>query len=153
MENMMSNSSGLSAPSPRDLADLYLARVGAFWGAPDEPKKSAAIADLFADDVDWHVAGDPALVPWAGRRRTRESVRAFFPALARGVEPRRYEVKRILADDTMAVIVGELASAIRSTGKLVESPFAIELTILDGRITRYQLHEDSYAVALGCSAR
>ncbi|AOF88822.1 nuclear transport factor 2 family protein [Sinorhizobium sp. RAC02] len=148
----MSNAAAVSVPSPREVAELYLARVGAFWGAPDASERCEAIADLFADDVDWHVAGDPALVPWAGRRRTRESVRAFFPALAQGVEPRRYQVKRILADDTMAVIVGELMSAIRSTGKLVESPFAIELTVLEGRITRYQLHEDSYAVALGTSA-
>lgn len=140
------------ALSPREVAEHYLARVGAFWGAPDAPEKSEAIADLFADEVDWHVAGDPALVPWAGRRRTRASVRAFFPELARGVEPRRYEVKRILADDTMAVIIGELTSAIRSTGKLVESPFAIEVTVRDGKIVRYRLHEDSYAVALGFNA-
>lgn len=149
----MSNAAAVPVPSPRDVAELYLARVGAFWGAPAEPEKSAAIADLFAEDVDWHVAGDPALVPWAGRRRTRDAVRAFFPVLAQGVEPRRYEVKRILADDTMAVILGELTSAIRSTGTVVESPFAIEFTVLDGKITHYQLHEDSYAVALAASER
>jgi len=51
----------------------------------------------------------------------------------------------------MAVIVGELTSAIRSTGKVVESSFVIEFTVRDGRIIRYRLHEDSHAVALSAS--
>ena len=137
--------------SPRQVAEQYLERGGVFWGYPDVPETSEAIADLFPEDVVWHIPGDPALVPWAGKRRTRESVRAFFPELARGVEPRQYEVKRILADDMMAVIVGELTSAIRSTGKVVESSFVIEFTVRDGRIIRYRLHEDSHAVALSAS--
>lgn len=135
--------------SPRQVAEQYLERVGFFWGAPDAPERSQAIADLFADDVDWRIPGDPALMPWTGVRRSREAVCAFFPELARSVEPRQYAVTRILADDTMAVIIGELTSAIRSTGRLVESPFAIEFTVRDGRIVRYRLHEDSHAVAIG----
>lgn len=135
-----------SGLSPRAVVEQYLERVGAFWGAPDAPEKNAAIIDLFADDVDWYVPGDPAVLPWAGRRRTRESLRAFYPELARGIAPQRYEVKRILADDEMAVVIGELASAIRTTGKVAESPFVIEITVRGGKIVRYRMHEDSLAV-------
>ncbi|MFK0165826.1 nuclear transport factor 2 family protein [Rhizobium sp. NPDC090279] len=141
-----------SALSPREVAELYLKRVGAFWGADDKPAKSEAIADLFATEVNWYIAGDPALVPWVGKRQTRDSIRAFFDELGQNVEPRHFEVKRILSDDTMAVIVGDLASILRPTGKLVPSPFVIELTVDQGQITHYRLHEDSYAIALGMSA-
>lgn len=147
----MTNATG-SVPTPREVAERYLEKVGAFWGAPDAPESNEAIVDLFAETVDWYVPGDPALLPWSGARRTREDMRTFYPALARGIEPRRYEVKRILADDEMAVVIGDLASAIRATGTLAESPFAIELGVRDGKIVRYRMHEDSYAVARAAGA-
>ena len=141
-----------SALSPREVAELYLERVGAFWAADDKPAKSEAIADLFATDVDWYIVGDPALVPWVGKRQTRHSISAFYVELARYVEPRHFEVRRILSDDTMAVIVGDLASVLRPTGKLIPTPFVMEMVVDRGRITHYRLHEDSYAIALGMSA-
>ncbi len=35
-----------------------------------------------------------------------------------------------------------------ATGKAFASEFAVELHVSDGLITRYRMHEDSYAISL-----
>jgi ketosteroid isomerase-like protein len=45
------------------------------------------------------------------------------------------------------VIVGELATRIEATGKIIESAIAIILTVFDGGISRFQMLEDSFAVS------
>src|SRR5580704_9353613 len=61
-------------------------------------------------------------------------------------EPVRFDVQDILASDGRA-IVGEVATRIRATGKVIESPFAIILTISGTEITRLLMLENSFAVS------
>jgi uncharacterized protein len=49
--------------------------------------------------------------------------------------------------DTRAVIRGKLAARLKTTDKVVEAVFAIILTMSGGRITRFQMLEDSFAVS------
>jgi hypothetical protein len=48
----------------------------------------------------------------------------------------------ILAEESRAVILGQLASRIRVSGKMIRSAFAIILTIGEGEITRFQMLDD-----------
>ena len=57
-------------------------------------------------------------------------------------------MQRILADDEAAVAFGELILRVKATGRLIQSPFAFVLTVKEGKIVRYRLLEDSYAVAV-----
>ncbi|ACO79727.1 hypothetical protein AvCA_35800 [Azotobacter vinelandii CA] len=141
------------AATLREIALRYFERVAAFWEAPDEPQTLAAILELFAEDVDWDVPGDLSAVPWIGPRRDREAVGAFYRELAAQLAPERFEVQRILADDEQAVALGELASRVRATGRLIETPFAFVLSVRDGRIVRYRMLEDSHAVAVAASGQ
>jgi ketosteroid isomerase-like protein len=45
------------------------------------------------------------------------------------------------------VILGELATTVKRTHRTIEGSFAIVLTISGGRITRFQMLEDSFAVS------
>jgi ketosteroid isomerase-like protein len=53
----------------------------------------------------------------------------------------------VLTNESRAVIVGELASRVKSTGKTIETAFALVLTISGGEIVRFQMLEDSFAVS------
>jgi ketosteroid isomerase-like protein len=106
-----------------------------------------AIAALFGEDIDWHIAGDVDLVPWIGRREGRDGVAAFFRDLRQRVEPLRFEVRTTVAEGEKAVALGELESRVKSTGNIIETEFAIEFTVRNGLIVRYRLFEDSFAVA------
>jgi len=44
------------------------------------------------------------------------------------------------------VILGSLASKLKRTGKVIETDFAIVLTVSNGEIVRFQMLEDSFAV-------
>jgi uncharacterized protein len=50
------------------------------------------------------------------------------------------------------VIVGELASRVKSTSKTVETAFAFVLTVSGGEITRFRMLEDSFAVSRAARA-
>jgi ketosteroid isomerase-like protein len=53
----------------------------------------------------------------------------------------------ILAGDERAVILGSLESKLKRTGKIIKTDFAIVLTVANGEIVRFQMLEDSFAVA------
>jgi ketosteroid isomerase-like protein len=63
------------------------------------------------------------------------------------VQPEEFTVTHIVVDGEQAVIIGHLRDTVKATGGTLATPFAAHLTVVDGRITRYHLFEDSYAVA------
>jgi uncharacterized protein len=112
-----------------------------------EGKEPGVIAVLFAENVVFEIPGDSDALPWIGRRMGRDAVADFIRDLRRLTEPVKFHVQDILASDARAVIVGELATRIKATGKVIESPFAIILTVSGGEVTRFQMLENSFAVS------
>jgi ketosteroid isomerase-like protein len=63
------------------------------------------------------------------------------------IERISFEVSDVLASDERAVILGSLASKLKHTGRIINTDFAIVLTVADGEIVRFQMLEDSFAVS------
>jgi ketosteroid isomerase-like protein len=112
-----------------------------------EGRDPAVIADGFSEDVLFEIQGDEGAFPWIGRRRGRSAVADFLRGIRSKTEPVRFDITEVLASDARAVIVGELATRVTATGKLIESDIAIILTVKDGLIGRFQMLEDSFAVS------
>lgn len=130
----------MSQEQNRRIAQQLLAEMG--QGADTDQ-----IAKLFSADVEFSIAGDVGALPWIGRRTGRRAISDFIRDTRRLIERVRFDIQEILVSDDRAVIVGELASRINATGKLVESDFALILTVSDGEISRFNLIEDSFAVS------
>lgn len=130
----------MTQPNSILLAQRLLAAIGD--GAPAD-----TIAAMFSDDAPFEIPGDNGVLPWVGHRTGRAAVVDFITAIRTLTEPLTFDVADILANDTRAVIVGELASRIKMTDKVVETDFAIILTTSGDRITRFQMLEDSFAVS------
>ncbi|SDM54528.1 nuclear transport factor 2 family protein [Allokutzneria albata] len=107
----------------------------------------AGAGELFAEEVDWDIPGATDVVPWIGLRRTGAEAAAFYTTLDDYLERDVFEVERLFVDGDEAVAVGHLRSVVRATGRAIATPFAIRITVREGRITRYLLLEDSHAVA------
>lgn len=120
-------------------AEQMLAAMGG--GAPD------AAAALCSRDVRLEIPGDDGVLPWIGHRTGRQAVTDFIASVRALTEPISFEVEEILASATRAVIVGELATRIIATDKVVETAFAIILTFRGDEVTRIQMLEDSFAVS------
>jgi len=122
------------------IAQRLLAEIGAGVD-PDE------IAVLFSADVQFEVPGDIGALPWIGRRTGRTAVSDFIRGTRSLLERIRFDVEGIMAKDDRAAIFGHLISKVNTTGKIIDSPFALILQISAGKITRFQMLEDSFAVA------
>ncbi|MFF3330423.1 nuclear transport factor 2 family protein [Streptomyces sp. NPDC002888] len=107
---------------------------------------------LFADEVDWLLAENPA-VPWIRPRSTAADCAAQGAELMEHTVPEdaRASVDTFLVDGTDAVLMGHLSGTVRATGKSFEGPFALRLTVEDGRITRHHLYENGLSIAEACT--
>jgi uncharacterized protein len=87
------------------------------------------LAAMFAEDLRFEIQGDDGVLPWIGHKTGRQAAADFFREIRVLTEPVKFEVEDILGGPNRAVIVGELATRIKSTGKVSNSQFAIVLTI------------------------
>lgn len=131
----------MSQEQTRRLAQQFLTKMGE--SAPPEE-----IAELFSSDVRFKIAGETGLLPWLGSQTGRKSIIDFVRDTRRLIERVRFEVYEILASEDRAVVVGELASRINSTGKVFASAFAIILNVSNDEITGFNLLEDSFGLSI-----
>jgi ketosteroid isomerase-like protein len=110
------------------------------------------LVGLFADEVDWVLAENPG-VPWIRPRSSAAECAAQFTELMEYTVPEdaRACVDAFLVDGPDAVLTGHLSGTVRETGKSFEGPFALRLTVEDGRITRHHLYENSLSIARACA--
>ncbi|WP_416208022.1 nuclear transport factor 2 family protein [Chelativorans sp. M5D2P16] len=88
------------------------------------------LIELFADEVDWLLAKNPA-APWIRRRSTAAECAAQFTELMEYTVPEhaRASIDTFLVDGTDAVLMGDISGTVRATGKSFEGPFALHLTV------------------------
>ncbi|QIS14170.1 nuclear transport factor 2 family protein [Nocardia arthritidis] len=132
--------------------DATRTTVNAFLAARANADTETLTA-LFADEVDWLLAENP-VVPWIKPRRTAAECAAQFEELMAYIVPEdaRASIDTFLVDGTEAVLFGHLSGTVRATGKSFEGPFALRLTVEEGRITRHHLYENSVSIAAACTA-
>lgn len=107
-----------------------------------------SLVGLFAEHPDWDIPGDRERAPWLGKRGSREEIAAFYELLWQQTEPVSAAVDNMYFSDDSAVIAGSFSTKMLATGKVVDSPFFIQMTVQNGEILRYRLLEDSYAVSV-----
>lgn len=106
-----------------------------------------ALAGMFAKELRFEIPGDDGVLPWIGHKTGRQAVADFFRDIRVLTEPVKFQVEDILGSPNRTVIVGELATRIKSSGKIINTQFAIILTISDDKIARYQMLEDSFGLS------
>ncbi|WP_067541522.1 nuclear transport factor 2 family protein [Nocardia crassostreae] len=127
------------------------ATVNAFLAAR-AAADTAAMTALFADEVDWVIADNPG-VPWIRPRSTAAECGAQFAELMSHVVPEdaRATIDAFLVDGTEAALFGYVSGTVRATGKSFEGPFALHVTVENGRITRHHLYENSLSISRACT--
>lgn len=110
------------------------------------------LVELFADKVDWLLADNPA-VPWIRTRSTATECAAQFTELMEHTVPEdaRASIDTFLVDGADAMLMGYISGTVRTTGKSFEGPFALHLTVEEGRIIRHRLYENSLSIAAACT--
>lgn len=128
----------------REVIDAFFAR----FGAGDLP----GLIDLFADEVDFSVPGAPQ-VPWTGTRTRKDEVEAFFTTLGKELGPaEEFTLTTTVIQDDHAVVTGRARFTVLATGKPFVNEFALHFTVTNGKITRYHMYENSYAISTAYAA-
>ncbi|MXQ14049.1 ketosteroid isomerase [Microvirga makkahensis] len=140
-----------SATTDDSVADATRAVVQAFLAARLAGDTERLVA-LFADKVDWMLAENPA-ARWIRPRSTAAECAAQFTELMEHTVPEkaRATVDTFLVEGPDAVLMGHLSGTVRATGKSFAGPFALHLTVKNGRITRHRLFENSLSIAEACT--
>lgn len=148
---VMSTTTTERPPAENSVAETTRSVVQDFLAARLAGDTERLIA-LFADEVDWVLADNPA-APWIRLRSTPAECAALFTELMEHTVPEdaRASVDTFLVDGTDAVLMGHLSGTVRATGKSFEGPFALHLTVENGRITRHRLYENSLSIAQACT--
>ncbi|MBC9915464.1 nuclear transport factor 2 family protein [Chitinophaga varians] len=115
-------------------------------------KNYQANESLFADEVEWRIPGNKEKAPWLKDRNTKLEAVSFYQELFTYLEAVSFDITGKFYDGHQAVVTGHLVSRMLSTGKLFDSPFSIQITVRDGRITRYLLLEDSLGLVAALTA-
>ena len=130
-----------SSPSTiQDLVGEFLRRLGT--------ADAEGVADLFADEIDWRVGGDPRL-PWTGTRSRRSEIVPYFRTLWENLVPgaSTTEVRSVLVSGDDAVVLGSFTHTAASTGRRYHTPAALHFTAEEGKLVRLHLYEDTFAVS------
>jgi ketosteroid isomerase-like protein len=127
--------------STMDTTTTFLERLGA--------QDAAGLGELFAEKIDWFVPGDPALTPWVGARSSKHDVPDYFHALWAALEPGKsvVSVEAVVTDGDEAVVFAVFDHVAAPTGRPFHTEVAMRLSVVEGKITRMHLFEDTAAVA------
>jgi ketosteroid isomerase-like protein len=112
------------------------------FGSGDIP----AILELLTDDVEWVIPG-PTDLPWKGTRRGKAAVSEWFPLLGQNIEFRIFEPHSIIAQDNQVVCLLHIESVMRRTQQPLTYEEAQIWTFRNGKVARFQIFEDTAAVA------
>ena len=115
-------------------------------------KDPADIAALFDERLLFEIQGDDGVLPWIGRKTGRSAIADFIRDIRAMTEPVSFDVEDILTSESRAAIVGALETRVKATGKLIQSQFAIILTVSGDLVTRFQMLEDSLDVSIAARA-
>jgi ketosteroid isomerase-like protein len=130
----------MSSDETRRIAEELTSRLKA-GASPNE------LAALCSADLDWNIPGDIGALPWIGQKTGRKAFADFIRDTRNLLEPLALKIVEIFASEDRAVILGELASKVKHTGRIVETAFAIVLTVSAGKIIGFMMLEDSFAVS------
>ena len=106
----------------------------------------AGVLNSLADNVEWVVNG-PNTIPFAGRFQGRDGVGGFFKKLADSSESDPIRVEQYVEQGGVVVAIGTSTGRSKKLQKQVTTRFAMVFTLSGGKVTKFEEHLDTAAVA------
>lgn len=100
---------------------------------------------LLADDVAWHVAGSPDLLPWAGVVHGHEGVRHWLATLNEHMSYDRFELGEIHGEGDTVIELVHASGRAAASGRPFASDVVRIWTFRDGKAVRVRSYYDTAA--------
>jgi ketosteroid isomerase-like protein len=95
-----------------------------------------ALLDTLSEGVDWLMPGPPNILPYAGPRRGRQQVAAFFVALSDIEQIDLFRAKDFIEAEDKVIVLGDYRARVKSTGQMISLQWVHVLTLSNGKIDR-----------------
>lgn len=112
------------------------------FGRGDVP---GVLAQL-SEDVTWKAPG-PEVVSYFGDRRGHAGATEFFVQLGTNVDFEYFEPGVFVAEGDRVVALGRERGKVKATGKSFDNEWALVFTFADGKVTDFQIYENTSAIA------
>ncbi len=106
-----------------------------------------SVLSNFAEDVEWHAAGPPDILPWAGTHRGRDGWMRWRELLGQTVEYKQFDTLKFVAQGDTIVQFIHAKGVAKGTGRSYDSDIARVWTFREGKVVRVQNFLDTYAYA------
>jgi uncharacterized protein len=107
------------------------------------------IAGLLEEVVDpaceWLIAGDPRVLPYAGRFRGKEEIAGFFQRLVTTVNYTKFEPTDFIDGGDTVTVIGEAVGTFKSTGKTASDRWVHIARYRDGKLVFFESYNDTAA--------
>jgi ketosteroid isomerase-like protein len=101
-----------------------------------------AILDVFADDVELHEPPGGA-APFTGVYRGRDGAGTFFQRMLEAVDVLAMEPQEYVAQGETVVVLGHYRFRAKATGITYDTDWAMVWRFRNGKVVRFQIHDDS----------
>ena len=99
-----------------------------------------------SEDVTWKAPG-PDVVTYFGDRRGHAGATEFFVQLGTSVDFEHFEPVAFVAEGDKVVVLGRERGRVKNTGKTFDNEWALVFTFSGGKVSDFQLYENTAAVA------
>ena len=106
------------------------------------------VLNRFADDFTFTVPGAPD-IPYAGTKRTREELLAFFQDLGQLVTFSAFEPREYVASGDRVVALGRYAGTINASAHPFDNDWAMVWRIRDGKVVEFTEYSDASDIRKG----
>jgi ketosteroid isomerase-like protein len=100
------------------------------------------LLERFHDDAEW-IGPDAEPVPFAGSFHGKAEVARFFAEVGAALQPTRFIVHDIIAENDKVVVTGEATWQVKSTGRSYNNPWVDVFTLRDGKVARVEAYYDT----------
>jgi uncharacterized protein len=104
------------------------------------------ILDHSTTDCEFYCPG-PAIIPYAGTKRGRAEIQAYFDALIGTQSSADLSIDEFVAQGDTVVAIGRYTAKVKATGKPIDTPVILTFHMQDGKIRRHVAMGDTAAVA------
>jgi hypothetical protein len=106
----------------------------------------ATLLSGVADNVEWVVNG-PAAIPTAGVYRGTAEVGNFFRKVGESIDFEPFNIQQFVEQGDTVVVLGSYSGRSKTLQKPFRSNWAMAFTLRGGKVTRFEEHTDTAALA------
>jgi uncharacterized protein len=104
------------------------------------------------ENVEWVEPGAP-VIPWAGAGKGKASAAEFFRVVGETTEVLKYEPQHYVASGDRVVAGVSWDLRVKATGKSAHTDLALDFTLQNGKVTRFQAYYDTAALQAAYTGR